>query len=178
MLHSADYDESVDLEGKNVLIVGSGSSAVQILPAIQPIVDKTKIFIRSPSWFLPQISNKKGEYSPEEVETFMKSPELVTALRQENERAMNSIFSKYSWTSILIRRVLLTTDVAIYMKGTVLQEQSVELLSSETRRILGNEDMANKLIPNFAVGCKRVIPTGSRYLEVCYFTQEKRDQDL
>jgi cation diffusion facilitator CzcD-associated flavoprotein CzcO len=94
-LHSAAYDESVSLEGKNVLIIGSGSSAVQILPAIQPIVDKTKIFIRSPSWLLPQISNKKDEYSPEEVAMFMKSPELVTALRQENERVMNSIFSKF-----------------------------------------------------------------------------------
>jgi len=145
-LHSAAYDESVSLEGKNVLIIGSGSSAVQILPAIQPIVDKTKIFIRSPSWLLPQISNKKDEYSPEEVAMFMKSPELVTALRQENERVMNSIFT-------------------MYMKGTVLQQQCVELLSSETRRILGNDEMADKLIPSFAVGCKRVIPTGSKYLE-------------
>lgn len=93
-LHSGHYDESVDLTGKKVLIVGAGSSAVQILPSIQPIVDRAKIFIRSPSWYLPEISNKSGEYTEEDIKNFIKDPELVTAIRQENERAMNSIFSE------------------------------------------------------------------------------------
>jgi len=45
-VHSAAYDENLSLDGKNVLIVGAGSSAVQILPAIQPIVKRVKILIR------------------------------------------------------------------------------------------------------------------------------------
>jgi cation diffusion facilitator CzcD-associated flavoprotein CzcO len=45
-VHSADYDESLSLQGKDVILVGAGSSAVQILPAIQPIVQKVTIFIR------------------------------------------------------------------------------------------------------------------------------------
>lgn len=145
-LHSANYDETVDLSGKKVLLLGSGSSAVQILPAIQPITGGVKTFIRSPSWFLPQISTRNSDYTDEEIQSFTRNPDLVTKIRQENERAMNSIFT-------------------IYMKGTVLQAYSVELLSSEARRILNDKEVEKKLIPNFAVGCKRIIPTGSRYLQ-------------
>jgi cation diffusion facilitator CzcD-associated flavoprotein CzcO len=36
MLHSAHWDDSVQLEGKRVAVIGSGSSAVQIIPTIQP----------------------------------------------------------------------------------------------------------------------------------------------
>lgn len=94
-LHSADYDDKVSLEGKNILLIGAGSSAVQILLAIQPIVNKVKIFIRSPTWVLPGISDATGEYSQEQIAQYVAYPEKVQLLRQENEQRMNSIFSKY-----------------------------------------------------------------------------------
>ncbi|RYP56741.1 hypothetical protein DL769_009867 [Monosporascus sp. CRB-8-3] len=145
-LHSADYDEAVSLEGKNVLLIGGGSSAVQILPAIQPVANRVKIFIRSPSWMLPDISTESGAYTPLEIERFVNDPHAVQELRQNNERTMNSIFP-------------------MYQKGTVLQEQCRSLLTSETKKILDDEVMTKNLIPNFAVGCKRVIPSGFRFLK-------------
>lgn len=36
MLHSANWDDSISLEGKKVAVIGGGSSAVQIVPNIQP----------------------------------------------------------------------------------------------------------------------------------------------
>jgi cation diffusion facilitator CzcD-associated flavoprotein CzcO len=36
MLHSAHWDDEVQLQGKRVAVIGSGSSAVQIIPTIQP----------------------------------------------------------------------------------------------------------------------------------------------
>ncbi|KAI0847154.1 FAD/NAD(P)-binding domain-containing protein [Daldinia vernicosa] len=144
-VHSADYDRSIPLDGKNVLLIGAGSSAVQILPAIQPIVKNVTIFIRSPTWVLPDISTEAGQFTQEEIEKFKKEPETVLELRQTNERTMNSIFS-------------------LYLKGTVLQEQCKTLLKGEMEKIFDDEESRKKLIPNFAVGCKRVIPSGFRYL--------------
>lgn len=92
-LHSADYDDSVSLAGRDVLLIGGGSSAVQILPAIQPIAKSVKIFIRSPVWVLPDISTEAGTFSNEQIEEFVKNPQSVLKLRQNNERTMNSIFS-------------------------------------------------------------------------------------
>lgn len=93
-LHSARYSDEVSLAGKKVLLVGAGSSAVQILPAIQPYVNKVTVFIRSPSWFLPRIDAKSGHYSDEEIRSFTSNPDLVTEIRRDNERVMNSIFSE------------------------------------------------------------------------------------
>lgn len=94
-LHSADYDDSVDLKDRDVLIIGGGSSAVQILPAIQPIVRTAKIIIRTPSWMLPDISSETSTFTPDQIKEFIEKPELLMALRQENERTMNSIFSGF-----------------------------------------------------------------------------------
>ncbi|RAL13173.1 flavin-containing monooxygenase [Aspergillus homomorphus CBS 101889] len=145
-LHSADYDETISLAGKDVLLIGAGSSAVQILPAIQPIVNRVKIFIRCPTWLLPDISTEAGQFSPEQIARFVEQPESVQRLRLENERTMNSIFT-------------------MYLRDTVLQRQSRELLESVMRKGLPKEEMQRRLIPNFAVGCKRVVPSGLRYLE-------------
>ncbi|KAI1342701.1 FAD/NAD(P)-binding domain-containing protein [Xylariaceae sp. FL0016] len=145
-MHSADYDPSISLEGKNVLLVGAGSSAVQILPTIQPIVKNVTIFVRSPTWVLPDISTEAGQFSAEEIERFVNEPETVLKLRQDNERTMNSIFS-------------------MYLKDTILQNQAKSLLESEMKKIFnGDKEAEEKLIPDFAVGCKRVIPSGFRYL--------------
>jgi cation diffusion facilitator CzcD-associated flavoprotein CzcO len=50
MLHSANWDDSVVLEGKRVAVIGGGSSAVQIVPNIQPIVGSMKCFVRTTCW--------------------------------------------------------------------------------------------------------------------------------
>lgn len=94
-VHSADYDTSISLTNKNVLLIGSGSSAAQILPAIQPRVKSVTIFIRSPSWLLPDISSEAGRFTKDEIERFVREPESVLRLRQDNERTMNSIFSVF-----------------------------------------------------------------------------------
>ena len=96
-LHTADYDESVSLEGKEVILIGAGSSAVQTLPAIQSIVKRVKIFIRSPVWVLPDIGTEAATFKSEELQKFKDEPHSLMEMRQNNERTMNSIFSKYFW---------------------------------------------------------------------------------
>lgn len=61
--HTQHWDHGVDLTGRRVAIVGSGSTATQILPAIAPQVEQVTLFQREPGWILP-----KGDrdYSPEE----------------------------------------------------------------------------------------------------------------
>ena len=50
MFHSAHWDHSVDLAGKNVALIGTGASGMQIGPQIAPIVGKLTVFQRSPHW--------------------------------------------------------------------------------------------------------------------------------
>ena len=52
--HSAQWDHDFDLEGKRVAVVGTGASAIQIVPRIQPKVGKLTLFQRTPPWIVPQ----------------------------------------------------------------------------------------------------------------------------
>jgi len=53
--HSARWRHDVPLHGKRVAVVGTGCSAIQIVPAIQPIAGHVDVYQRSPGWTLPKM---------------------------------------------------------------------------------------------------------------------------
>jgi cation diffusion facilitator CzcD-associated flavoprotein CzcO len=65
--HTARWEHHHDLTGKVVAVVGTGSSATQVVPAIQPIVKRLYVFQREPGWVMP-----KGDrdFSDEEQDAF------------------------------------------------------------------------------------------------------------
>jgi cation diffusion facilitator CzcD-associated flavoprotein CzcO len=67
--HTARWEHEHDLAGKAVAVVGTGSSATQVVPAIQPIVQQLYVFQREPGWVMP-----KGErdFTDAERATFSK----------------------------------------------------------------------------------------------------------
>lgn len=53
LLHSAAWDESWSPEGLSVAVIGSGSSAIQIVPAIQPKTKRIDNYVRGQTWIAP-----------------------------------------------------------------------------------------------------------------------------
>ena len=53
VVHSARWDPTQPLDGRRVAVLGTGASAVQIVPSIQPRVDHLDVFQRTPGWVLP-----------------------------------------------------------------------------------------------------------------------------
>jgi 4-hydroxyacetophenone monooxygenase len=51
--HSAQWDDTVDLTGTRVAVIGTGASAIQIIPAIADDVAELFVFQRTPNWFMP-----------------------------------------------------------------------------------------------------------------------------
>ncbi len=68
-LHTARWDHELDLTGKVVAVAGTGSSATQVVPAIQPIVQQLYLFQREPGWVMPK---GERELSDEERASFAK----------------------------------------------------------------------------------------------------------
>jgi cation diffusion facilitator CzcD-associated flavoprotein CzcO len=68
-VHTAAYDESLDLKGKRVAVVGVGSSAAQVIPTVAPVVEHLYVYQREPGWVVP-----KGDYdfSADESQNFLK----------------------------------------------------------------------------------------------------------
>ena len=54
IFHSAQWDHDVDLTNKRVAVVGSGASAIQFVPEIQPHCQHLTLFQRTPPWVLPK----------------------------------------------------------------------------------------------------------------------------
>ncbi|KAL8279962.1 hypothetical protein RQP46_007543 [Phenoliferia psychrophenolica] len=91
LLHTAKYDRTIPLEGKRVAVIGSGSSGIQVVAAIQPKVAHLGTYIRSPTWIIPPMNtdfapkNADGtpdyRYSPEQRERFKTDPKAVGCRR-------------------------------------------------------------------------------------------------
>jgi len=65
--HTARWDHGVDLRDKRVAVVGVGSTSVQVVPAIQPLVDHLYVFQREPGWVVPRNGR---DYTAGEMRTY------------------------------------------------------------------------------------------------------------
>ncbi|KAJ3536866.1 hypothetical protein NM208_g6542 [Fusarium decemcellulare] len=168
--HSAHYDESLDLTGKRVAVIGIGSSGVQIISNIAPIVEKLYTWVRSPTWitaaFAQRFAGKNGNnfsYTAEQKEKFSKDPELFLKYSKTIESELNKRF----------KFILNNTPEAKDAKNYALKEM--------TQKLSGNQKLMDAIIPgDFGVGCRRPTP-GNGFLEalnaahVTVFTDEMRE---
>lgn len=60
LFHSANYDESYDLKGKRVAVIGNGSSGIQVVAEAYKDAAKLYTWARSPTWIIAAIGQKKG----------------------------------------------------------------------------------------------------------------------
>ncbi|KAH6644658.1 putative FAD-containing monooxygenase [Boeremia exigua] len=134
LMHTADWDHSVSLAGKNVSIIGAGASAVQVVPQIQPLVKSLSVYIRTPSWIT------KLPDSFRETEDSSKSPADGYLQRcKELESYYNKLFPVFhrdSTTQVQERR-----EMAIWMEKCITDPM-----------------LRKKLIPNYELGCRRISP--------------------
>ncbi|KAL3464645.1 putative dimethylaniline monooxygenase [Aspergillus heterothallicus] len=159
-VHSAYWDTSIDLHSKVVGVIGNGSSAVQIIPAISPKVKQIKAFMRSPTWitagFAQKYAGENGSnfnYTEEQKQKFRDDPAEYLNYRKMVEEELNQRFK-------------------FIINGTPAQKEALEFARAEmTRKLNGREDLVSKLVPtDYAVGCRRPTP-GNGFLEC--ITDEK-----
>lgn len=79
LIHSARWDPDYELAGKSVAVVGSGASAIQLVPEIAPLVARLHHFQRSPQWIGP----KRGDeaFTAKQIEQFRTDPSATEAMR-------------------------------------------------------------------------------------------------
>ena len=75
--HTARWDHDDDLTGKRVAVIGTGASAVQVVPAIQPRVSRLTLFQRTPPWVAPHADH---EVTPRMREAYRRLPAAPAAL--------------------------------------------------------------------------------------------------
>nr|WP_198151216.1 NAD(P)-binding domain-containing protein [Kibdelosporangium sp. MJ126-NF4] len=134
-VHSANWVPSHDLKGKHVAVIGTGASAVQFIPEIQPDVARFYVFQRTPPWVIPRWDRTK---SGVEKALFRRLPSM-----QRLARAV-----VYLWRESLILGLTVNTRML----------KPVEWLArSHLRRQVSDPALRAALTPDYALGCKRLI---------------------
>ncbi|KAF7551343.1 hypothetical protein G7Z17_g5103 [Cylindrodendrum hubeiense] len=162
-MHSASWDHSVDFKGKSIGVIGTGSTSVQIVPALQPEVKDMKVFMRSSTWISPPFGNSTLEslkddpndqpgkrqytFTEEEKQRFRDDPAYHLKFRKGIEAEINSLF-------------------AMFFQGSETSEMFRKVITEEMHRRIGpgNEELKKFIIPTWAPGCRRISP-GDGYLE-------------
>jgi cation diffusion facilitator CzcD-associated flavoprotein CzcO len=141
--HSARWDHSVPVAGKRVGVIGTGSSAIQIVTALVNTVAELRLFQRTAQWIAPAAN---PAYTDEEKATFRKTPEAMVAIRQEVARAFTEGFAN----------VLIDSEAPVLK---MIHEGCVAHLESSVR----DPVLREKLRPNYRAACKRLIISDGFY---------------
>jgi cation diffusion facilitator CzcD-associated flavoprotein CzcO len=134
--HSATWDHDVDLRGKRVAVIGTGASAIQFIPAIQPEVEHLTVFQRSAPYIVPRPDR---EWHPIHHKVFEKFP--LTELAER--------FAWYGVTESLSFAWVYSPRLA-----RVVEAVSRRHMRKQTQSKPG---LFEKVWPDYPVGCKRIL---------------------
>jgi cation diffusion facilitator CzcD-associated flavoprotein CzcO len=133
-MHSARWDHTVSLEGKRVGVVGTGASAIQFIPQIQPKVQKLVVFQRTPAWVVP-----RGDRA---ISESMRGWFARVPLLQRAARAL----------------IALRNDVMLaFFRVPRLRPLMRDFGKAHLKRSVPDYELRKKLTPKYDMGCKRIL---------------------
>jgi cation diffusion facilitator CzcD-associated flavoprotein CzcO len=139
--HSAQWDHSVDLTGKRVAVIGTGASAIQIVPNIIDRVFQVHLYQRTPPWVVPVPSSPVPTVAHR---AFSMIPGLRLGLR---------------W---IIYWSLETVGYAMTRHPALLR--AIEVIGKwNIWRHVRDKQLRRKLTPRYRAGCKRILYSGNNY---------------
>lgn len=71
VVHSAEWRDGVAFEGRRVAVIGTGASAIQIVPELAPLAERLTVFQRTPAWIIPKPDRA---ITPQARERFERQP--------------------------------------------------------------------------------------------------------
>ena len=135
VMHTATWPDDDGLTGQRVAVVGTGASAVQLIPEVAPRAAHTTVFQRTAAWILPK---RDREWSPLRQRMFRRFPTLQRAVRWRTYwelEARAPMFTRLPWAARLVER-------------HALRQLAAAVRDPETRA---------RLTPHYRIGCKRIL---------------------
>ncbi|KAF2136532.1 uncharacterized protein K452DRAFT_322360 [Aplosporella prunicola CBS 121167] len=155
LTHSAHWDTSISWENKRVAVIGSGASAVQLLPQLVKGSQSLVCFARNPTWIIPNILNGepahpagmtpaaagKHRYVDEEKALFRADANQLLAYRKKLESSITVLFPAFIRGSPL---------------NNMFRQQMREVVGAQ----LGDDEQLRKaFLPEWSPGCRRITPS-------------------
>jgi len=139
--HTAEWRHDVDLTGRRVAVIGTGCSAIQVVPAIQPIAGQVDVYQRSPGWTMPKMDYAYPEWAHALFRRFPAVRRLdraaVFALMELGAAAM----TRHRWLLPALRAAA----------------------RRQITQAIDDPELRRKVTPSDELGCKRMMLTDEWY---------------
>lgn len=139
--HTAQWKEDYELKGKKIGIIGTGASAIQIIPSIVNQVQELKVFQRTPSWVIPK---PDGNISPLTQKILKALPIIRKAYR-------NWLYITHELTAIG------------FIRYPLIMKAFAKIASRYLNKQVKDPVLREKLRPDYVIGCKRVLLSNEYY---------------
>jgi cation diffusion facilitator CzcD-associated flavoprotein CzcO len=141
VFHSATWDHGHDLTGRNVAVIGTGASAIQFVPQIQPLAGHVTVFQRTPPWIIPRRDRAITRF---EHWLFRNVPGTQKIARASIYWARESYALGFVKNPEIMKKV----------EGLALHHM---------RRQVSDPALRAKLTPAYRMGCKRILISSDYY---------------
>jgi cation diffusion facilitator CzcD-associated flavoprotein CzcO len=137
VVHSTAWDESYDLEGRKAAVIGTGATAVQLIPQVAKKVAELTVYQRTPIW----VTAKPDWPIPRALRTlFARLPITQRLARMINTTALEA---------------LMVIGVLHYRQAPFTNKAAARLATAHLRRQIKDPELRRKLTPDYSFGCKR-----------------------
>ena len=139
--HSAEWNHDHDLTGERVAVIGTGASAIQFVPQIQPKVSKLHLFQRTPPWVMPL---RDRPITGPEHRVYRASRNAQLAMR-----------AAIYWAR--------ETFVIGFMHPRYMEKMAGRVAKRYLEKSVKDPELRRKLTPDYTIGCKRVLISNDYY---------------
>jgi cation diffusion facilitator CzcD-associated flavoprotein CzcO len=140
MFHSAKWNHDYDLTGKRIAVIGTGASAIQFVPQIQPKAKELYVFQRTAPWVLPKPDINLNDWGKSII---AKYPAIQQTWRNSVAQSLNAInFGLRNPIALKPLNVIGKQLLKLQVKDPILRKN---------------------VTPNFTVGCKRILFANNYY---------------
>lgn len=137
VVHTARWDHEYDFNGKRAAMIGTGASAVQVLPIVAEQAGHMDVYQRTPIWVLPKANPRAKAW-------------------------VQKLYARLPFTQRIARFVteslletLLMTAILNYRRLPFMARQAENAAKAHMKRQLKDPDLRRKLTPDYGFGCKR-----------------------
>ena len=141
LFHSARWNHDVDLAGKRVAVIGTGASAIQIVPELQQVVEHLDVYQRTAPWVIPRNDRRYG------------------ALERRALRRLPLLRKLYR-TGIYWAHEAYVPAFTIEPKIAAPAKQAA---LANIRKGIADPELRAKVTPHFEIGCKRILRSNTWY---------------
>lgn len=141
-MHSARWDHCVDLKDRDIVVIGSGASAIQIVPEIASVAKSVTIFQRTPPWIMP----KPDHYIPEWAKRIYRKSPFILRLRRFLLFVLTELYGPI-----------------VYLKTAFFKTMAETVVKAYIRRSIADPKLRQAVTPQYRIGCKRVLISHNWY---------------